>query len=224
MKDKLTKIQEKIKIKFNDVDLLRKSLVHKSSNMNENNEKLEFLGDRVIGLILSKNLLKIYPNEKEGIIDKKFANLVNKNTCAKIAESLDLKKFLTLGSSYKINQIRSDKKITSDALEALIGAIFLDQGLNVSEKFILNYWSFFLKKSSLTKIDSKTILQEYSLKKYKKLPEYKIKKVSGPKHNPIFKVDVKIPNSKEYLASGRSKKEAQQEAAKKLLNDLNIKI
>ena len=70
MKDKLTKIQEKIKIKFNDVDLLRKSLVHKSSNMNENNEKLEFLGDRVIGLILSKNLLKIYPNEKEGIIDK----------------------------------------------------------------------------------------------------------------------------------------------------------
>jgi ribonuclease-3 len=224
MKDKLNKLQELINIKFVNLDLLERSLIHKSSDKNINNEKLEFLGDRVLGLVLSKNLLEIYPNEKEGIIDKKFANLVNKTTCAKIASLLNLKKFIELGSSYRKGGTRSDAKITSDALEALIGAIFLDQGLDVSEKFILKNWSIFLKKSSFTKIDSKTKLQEYSLKKYKKLPEYKMQKVSGPQHNPIFKVDVKIPNSKIYLASGRSKKEAQQEAAKKLLKDLEIKI
>ena len=221
MTDLLNKLEHKINIKFKDKDLLFKSLVHKSYNAIENNEKLEFLGDRVLGLVFAKTLLKIYPNDKEGIIDKKFANLVNKKTCLLVAKKLELKKFITTGGSYK-GLSRSDDKIISDGLEALLGAIFLDQGMIVVEKFILKSWEEFLEKSIVTLIDAKTRLQEYSLKKFKTLPIYIIQKQSGPQHSPVFKVEVKIEDSKKYYASGTSKKDAQQNAAKKLLTDLKI--
>jgi len=216
-----SKLEQRINIKFKDQELLKKSLIHKSHNSEHNNEKLEFLGDRVLGLVLAKTLLKIYPNEKEGVIDKKFANLVNKKTCLLIAKKLELKKFITTGGSYK-GLSRSDDKIISDGLEALLGAIFLDQGINVVEKFILNTWGEFLEKSLVTKIDAKTQLQEYSLKKYKVLPVYKINKQSGPQHSPVFKVEVQIKDSKKFYASGTSKKDAQQNAAQKLLHELKI--
>ena len=221
MTESLNKLEEKINIKFKDKDLLSKSLIHKSHNNVDNNEKLEFLGDRVLGLVFAKTLLKIYPKDKEGIIDKKFANLVNKKTCLLVAKKLELKKFITTGGSYK-GLSRSDDKIVSDGLEALLGAIFLDQGMAIVEKFILKSWGEFLEKSIVTLIDAKTRLQEYSLKKFKTLPVYAIQKQSGPQHSPIFKVEVKIENSKNYYASGTSKKDAQQNAAKKLLTDLKI--
>lgn len=217
---KLKEFQTKIGLEFNNIELLRKSLIHKSYDNKSNNEKLEFLGDRVLGLILSKILIKNYPDEKEGIIDKKFANLVNKDTCTAIAQDLEIKKYMVLGDSYK-NLKRSDAKIISDALEALIGAIFLDRGLNIAEKFILNLWNDYLKKSDVTQIDSKTLLQEYSLKKYKKLPKYIVHKRTGPQHDPVFKIEVQISNSKKYIGLGNSKKSAEQNAAKKLLSDID---
>jgi ribonuclease III len=218
---KIINFQSKLRLKFNNVNLLKQSLVHKSFNNTENNEKMEFLGDRVLGLVLSVFLLKNFPNEKEGIIDKKFANLVNKKTCSFIAKDLNIKEFMYLGDSYK-GQSRSDEKILSDGLEALIGAIFLDKGLKISEEFILKNWKKYLDKSDYTMIDSKTQLQEYSLKKYKELPKYKVHKQSGPQHSPVFKVEVHIKNSKKIVATGNSIKKAQQNAAKKLLIDLNI--
>jgi ribonuclease-3 len=215
------KLELKIGIKFKNKDLLAKSLIHKSHNNKDNNEKLEFLGDRVLGLIFAKNLLKIYPNDKEGIIDKKFANLVNKKTCLLVAQKLELQKFIVTGGSYK-GLSRSNDKIISDGLEALLGAIYLDQGMQTAEKFILNIWGEFLEKSNETKIDAKTQLQEYSLKKFKLLPTYTIQRQSGPHHSPIFKVEVYIKNSKKFYASGSSKKNAQQNAAQKLLTDLKL--
>ena len=221
MTEQTIKLEQRINIKFKDQELLKKSLIHNSHDNINNNEKLEFLGDRVLGLVLAKTLLKIYPEEKEGVIDKKFANLVNKKTCLLIAKKIDLKRYITTGNSYK-GLSRSDGKIVGDGLEALLGAIYLDQGITVVEKFILNLWDDFLDKSSVTKIDAKTQLQEYSLKNFKTLPIYKINKQSGPHHNPIFKVEVQIKNSKKYFASGSSKKDAQQNAAQKLLTDLRI--
>jgi len=221
MTELLNKLEQKINIKFKNPDLLKKSLIHKSHNNINNNEKLEFLGDRVLGLVFAKTLLKIYPDDKEGIIDKKFANLVNKKTCLLVAKKLELKKYIITGNSYK-GLSRSDDKIASDGLEALLGAIFLDQGIDVVEKFILNSWGKFLEKSSVTQIDAKTQLQEYSLKKFKTLPVYTIQKQSGPQHSPIFKVEVQIKTSKKYYATGTSKKNAQQNAAQKLLTNLKI--
>ena len=221
MTESIIKLEQKINIKFKDQELLKKSLIHKSYDNINNNEKLEFLGDRVLGLVLAKTLVKIYPEEKEGVIDKKFANLVNKKTCLLIAKKIELKKYMITGNSYK-GLSRSDDKIISDGLEALLGAIYLDQGITIVEKFILNLWGDFLDKSSITKIDAKTQLQEHSLKKYKMLPLYKINKQSGPQHSPVFKVEVQIKSSKKYFASGTSKKDAQQNAAQKLLTDLKI--
>ena len=214
-------LESVIKYNFKNKTLLNRALTHKSFNNNKNNEKLEFLGDRVLGLIISKKLLDKYPNEKEGIIDKKFANLVNKKTCVDIAKKLNLRKYLYLGSSHK-NLERSADKIQSDSLEAIVGAIYLDGGLKPSEKFIFNFWKKYIDQSVITLIDSKTKLQEYSLKKYKKLPKYTFFKKSGPQHNPLFKTEVEIPESKKIIGIGTSKKNAQQNAAAKLIKILNI--
>ena len=221
MKNPITEFQNIISIKFNNVDLLKTSLTHKSYNSKINNEKLEFLGDRVLGIIISNKLLTTYPDESVGIIDKKFANIVNKKTCALVARKMELRKYMTTGDSNKGSN-RSDEKIISDGLEALIGAIYLDKGLEVSENFVLKYWKEFLIKSSIIDIDSKTRLQEYSLKKFKTLPVYKSFKQSGPQHRPIFKVNVQIDNSKIFSATGKSKKIAEQNAAQKLLIDLKL--
>ena len=215
------KFEDLNKLKFKNKELLKQSFIHKSFDSVFNNENLEFLGDRVLGLVISKKLINIFPNEKEGAIDKKFASLVNKRTCSQIGKKLNLKKFMMLGKSYtKIKS--SDEKIISDCLEALIGALFLDSGLETAEKFIYSNWENYLKKSDYTFIDPKTKLQEYSLKMFKKLPEYITKNQTGSHHNPIFKVEVKIHNSKHFLGEGNSKKKAQQNAAKKLINFLKI--
>ena len=221
MNKQLKELESTIKYSFKNKTLLHQALTHKSFSNISNNEKLEFLGDRVLGLIISKKLLDKYPNEKEGIIDKKFANLVNKKTCVNIAKKLNIKKYVYIGLSNK-NLDRSAEKIVSDTLEALVGAIFLDGGIKPSERFILNFWESYLDKSVITLIDSKTKLQEYSLKKFKKLPKYTFFKKSGPQHKPLFKTEVEIPESKKIFGIGTSKKNAQQNAAAKLLKILNV--
>ena len=220
MTKSLNEIEGILQYEFRNKDLLKKALTHKSYSEN-NNEKLEFLGDRVLGLVISKKLLEKYPDEKEGIIDKKFANLVNKKTCANIANTLNLKRFIFLGASHK-NLDRSGDKILSDCLEAIVGAIYTDGGIKSSEKFILNSWNSFIDKSDITLIDPKTRLQEFSLKKFKILPKYTFFKKSGPQHKPSFKTEVQIPDSKKIIGTGSSKKKAQQNAAEKLIKILKI--
>jgi len=221
MEKKLNILEKVIKYNFKIRSILEKALTHKSYNNNINNEKLEFLGDRVLGLVISERLLKKFPEEKEGIIDKKFANLVNKKTCSLIAKKINLKKFIYLGSSHKKFD-RSYDKITSDCLEAIVGAVYLDGGLKSAEKFIDYFWGEYLLRSNVTLIDSKTKLQEFSLKKFKALPKYIFSRKTGPQHRPIFKTEVQIPNSKKVVGVGSSKKNAQQDAADKLLKILNI--
>jgi ribonuclease III len=214
-------LEKIIDYNFKKKKLLEKALTHKSYDNFDNNEKLEFLGDRVLGLVISEKLLEKYPNEKEGIIDKKFANLVNKKTCGLIAKKIDLKKFIHLGSSHKKLDRFADK-ISSDCLEAIVGAIYLDSDLKSVEKFIFSFWDEYLLNSTVTLIDSKTKLQEFSLKKYKELPKYVFFKKTGPQHRPVFKTEVQIPNSKKVTGIGSSKKNAQQNAASKLIKILNI--
>ena len=212
-------LEKKIKINFKNKDLLIKSLTHKSFNKEDNNEKIEFLGDRVLGLVIAKKLLEIYPDEKEGILDKKFASLVNKKTCLEIAKKLELQKFiLTFNLSYKTKII--EDKVLADSCEALLGAIYLDRGFSTVEKIILDLWSTQIKQSVITQIDAKTKLQEFSLKTFKKLPTYKIISNTGPRHKPLFKVAVKLDNTKFFISNGKSKKEAEQNAAELCLNNI----
>ena len=212
MKINYQNLLKKIKIKFNNQDLLIKSLTHKSYNSEINNEKIEFLGDRVLGLIIAKKLLEIYPEEKEGVLDKKFASLVNKKKCLEIAKFLELDKYILIRSS-KNKKIEIEDKVLADCCEALIGAVYLDKGLNVVEKIILHLWKDHISATVITQIDPKTKLQEFSLKRFKKLPTYKLISNTGPRHKPLFKVAVKLPNSDFFSANGKSKKEAEQNAA-----------
>ena len=205
-------LEKKINYKFKDKKLLIKSLTHKSYDKINNNEKIEFLGDRVLGLIIAKKLLEIYPEEKEGILDKKFASLVNKKTCLQIANNISLEKYI-LTFNPKNRKIKVEDKVIADCCEALIGAIYLDKGFTAAENFILTFWSKNIKDSVITQIDPKTKLQEYSLKIYNKLPTYKIISNTGPRHKPLFKVAVKLPDTKFYIGQGSSKKDAEQNAA-----------
>ena len=137
------------------------------------------MGDRVLGLIISKYLMSKFPDDKEGVLDKKFANLVNKKTCGKVGKKLNLRNFMFLGDSYMKKAEKSDEKIISDCLEALIGAIYLDQGFKLCEKFVETHWNEHLNKSFQLFVDPKTKLQEYCLKNLKNFQniQYKIEQV-----------------------------------------------
>ena len=218
MKIDYSKLEKKIDYKFKNKNLLVQSLTHKSFNKMNNNEKIEFLGDRVLGLVIAKKLLEIYPEEKEGILDKKYASLVNKKTCLEIAKSINLQNYILIFNP-RNRSVTIEDKVISDSCEALIGAIYLDRGFNITEKIILELWKEKIKESVITQIDAKTKLQEFSLKKFKKLPAYKIISNTGPRHKPIFRVAVKLQNTKFYNGEGKSKKAAQQNAALLCLND-----
>ena len=218
MSDKLINLQKKINIKFKNLNYLKKSITHKSFDSLKNYEKFEFLGDRILGFVISKKLIELYPKEKEGVLDKKLASLVNKNQCLEVAKIIGLEKFIFVGN--KNTKGKVENKIVADSIEALIAAIYYDKGFEASEKFILSMWKNFIKLSKVTIIDSKTKLQEYSLKKFKSLPIYKLVSSSGPKHKPKFTISVRIKNTKLFEGIGNSKKKAEQNAAKKLLDSI----
>ncbi len=215
----LKELERTININFINKENLILSLTHKSHNSKINNERLEFIGDRVLGLIISSELLKFYPNQKVGYLDKMFASMVNKRTLLNIGKKIGLEKFIIGGNTTKKN---IEDKIISDTCEALIGAIFLDFGYIKAKKFILNYWEQYFKPNTTFQVDSKTKLQEYSLKKYKVLPIYKLISNSGPRHKPIFKIGVRLKNTKFVYATGSSKKNAESKSAEILLKDIGV--
>ncbi len=218
----IKRLQKKIKIDFKNEKILLRAITHKSFDPNNNYENLEFLGDRVLGLVVSKKLYELYPNEKVGSLDKKLASLVNKNKCLEVGNSLSLKEFVITVNS-KSNKNIVENKIISDCCEALIGAIYLDKGLEVSKSFILKLWKDLINDAETTFVDAKTQLQEYSLKNFKILPIYKLVSNTGPRHKPNFKVGVKLKNSTYIYAIGSSKKNAEQSAASELLKKIKQK-
>ena len=218
----IKRLQKKIKIDFKNEKILLQAITHKSFDPNNNYENLEFLGDRVLGLVVSKKLFELYPSEKVGSLDKKLASLVNKNKCLEVGNSLNLKEFIITGNS-KSSKNSIENKIISDCCEALIGAIYLDNGLEVSKSFILKLWKNLINEAETTFVDAKTQLQEYSLKNYKILPTYRLISNTGPRHKPNFKVGVKLKNSTYVYAIGSSKKNAEQIAASELLKKIKHK-
>ena len=220
--DKIKILQRKIKIDFKNEKILLQAITHKSFDPNNNYENLEFLGDRVLGLVVSKKLFELFPNEKVGSLDKKLASLVNKNKCLEVGNLLNLKEFVITGNNKSSKNI-VENKIISDCCEAIIGAIYLDRGFEVSKIFILKQWKNLINNADTTFVDAKTRLQEYSLKNFKILPVYKLVSNTGPRHKPKFKVGVKLKNSTYIYAIGSSKKIAEQSAASELLKKINLK-
>ena len=216
------KIQKKINYHFKDESILLRALTHKSKINESSNEVLEFLGDRVLSLIISEKLIEMYPFDREGILDKKLSNLVDKNTCLKIAKKIDLMEFIILGSTEIQSEGNQKKSILSNCCEALIGAIYEDGGYDEAKKFVLLFWDDLFKSLDLKPIDPKSALQEKLLKKYKKLPIYETISKSGPDHSPVFCIEVSFENYISAKAEASTVKEAEKLAATNFIESNKI--
>lgn len=216
-----------IQYRFNDVNLLEQSLLH-SSYANENNiekfannERLEFLGDAVLEIITSSYLFNKYPEMLEGELTKLRASIVCEPTLASFAKKIELGDFILLGKGEENSGGRGRASVLSDTVEAIIGAIYLDGGLQKAEAFVSEMFLKQLDRSKLF-VDSKTHLQEL-IQKFSDQPvQYEILDESGPDHNKIFKVSVSHMNEIIGLGSGRSKKSAEQEAAYNAIKNMEI--
>ena len=216
------KIQKKINYHFKDKSILLRALTHKSKINDSSNEVLEFLGDRVLSLIISEKLIEMYPFDREGILDKKLSNLVDKNACLKIAQKIDLMEFIILGSTEIQSEGNQKKSILSNCCEALIGAIYEDGGYAEAKKFVLLFWDDLFKNLDLKPIDPKSALQEKLLKKYKKLPIYETVSKSGPDHSPVFCIEVSFENYISAKAEASTVKEAEKLAATNFIESNKI--
>ena len=203
---------------FKDESLLKTSLTHPSFSKKNNYERLEFLGDRVLGLIISDVIFHSYPNDSEGNLAKKISFLVCKNTLIKIADELRLEKHFIISKNIKENSFDS---IKANSLEALIAAIYLDSNFSNTYKIVKKLWNNCIQKINLDYHDPKSKLQEWSLKTNNILPVYEVKKKEGPDHNPIFTVNLKL-NGKIYsIGVGKNKQDAEVMAAEKALKEID---
>jgi len=213
------KIQKKINYHFKDESILLRALTHKSKINESSNEVLEFLGDRVLSLIISEKLIEMYPFDREGILDKKLSNLVDKNACLKIAQKIDLMEFIILGSTEIQSEGNQKKSILSNCCEALIGAIYLDDGLKSAKKVILStIWSH--RELAWESVNFKGKLIELCHTKQMDNPKFLVSNVSGPEHKKLFEVKVKIGNNYYPSGIGSNKKTAEQQAAQLAIDSI----
>lgn len=217
MEKDLSLLEKKIKYKFKDISLLKLALTHSSFEKTLNNENLEFLGDRVLGLVIAEKLIKDYPSADEGSLDKMLSSLVNRNTCFMVANNLALGDFILLGSTERSSLGNKKKSILSNACESILGAVYRDSDFVIVKKLILELWREHIHNIDQNLIDPKSFLQEWTLKKYKKLPEYKTLSKEGPDHEPIFEIELKFMNYKKVFSKARSIKEAEKLAAESFI-------
>ena len=226
MKSKLkyiNKLEKKIKYDFNNKDLLEEALTHSSfkNNSNSNQERLEFIGDRVLGLVIAEFLFQNFLSEREGVLTNKFRYLVQNKQCTKIAEKLDIISYLQLGNSEKNKTTHS---ILADSMEALLGAVYLDGGYDVSKKVILSLWDEYLNNDEILNatVSSKNILQEYLHANSFSEASYSVISKDGEDHKPSFLVEVSVDKIGKVNALGKSIKEAEINAAKKFIDEFEI--
>ena len=207
---------------FKKTNYLKQALHHPSLDTSSEKsnafERLEFLGDRVLGLVVAKWLFSLFPNEPEGSLAKRHATLVQRTTLSDIAVKMTLHQMLQFHDKNKTG--KHVETIFSDACEALIGAMFLDKGLPITSKIIQKFWTPFLAEQTSPPIDPKSALQELSQSLDKGLPTYQVVSMTGPAHKPEFTITVTLPSFPTFTARGSSKQVAEKEAAKQLLEHI----
>ena len=219
-KQYLDALEKILNVTFSDDGYIQAALTHKSANKDvlKNFERLEFLGDRVLGLVISQELLSRFPKASEGVLSKKFNALVRRETLADIATKIDIGKYIILGKSEELSNARERPALLADVMEALIAVIYLQGGIDAVRQFILKYWHVYFQDSSLHLKDAKSQLQEWALAHKYDLPKYEITDKSGADHAPKFTVMAKIDGVINVQAVGHSRKAAETTAATKILN------
>ena len=215
-------ISKLLDYQFKNNRLLEEALTHASARKSSkvNNERLEFLGDRVLGLVIAEELLRKNPNSTEGEIATYYNSLVKKDTCSFIAKEIGLENLLTLGKSVKRTNDRQKDKILGNAIEALIGAIFLDAGFEISKQLVLKVWRKQIDIVRDMEAHAKTALQEFLQSKGQEPPTYKQISRTGPDHDPDFCVEVVLGSGLNAIGSGSTKRMAETKAAEQILEKI----
>jgi ribonuclease-3 len=223
----LSKIQERIGCTYRDPELLERALTHKSY-ANENrlpyhNERMEFLGDAVLNLAVSEHLMKTCPDSTEGDLSRLRAAMVSEPALAAVAREIGLGEYLLLGKGEEQTGGRDKGSLLADCLEAIIASVYLDAGQQRANAFILRFFEDLIKKTCAAggTFDYKTELQELCQERLKTLPEYRVSSETGPDHQKQFEVELSIKGTLYGRGIGRSKKEAEQRAAKEALEKLD---
>lgn len=218
-------LEKKINYTFKNINLLNEALTHSSHNPNnsqkniKNYERLEFLGDRVLGLVLAEFFFELFPDANEGLLNDYLQRYANQNTLAEYANEINLYDFIKF---QKGDSLEFNKSVLSDVVESMIGSIYLDSNFNNSKKFIIN--EIIKQDSILSKPikHPKSLLQEYCLNKFKCLPKYTMINKTGTDHQPIFTVSVSVDSVNNEVSEGSSLKNAEEAAALKLLIVLKV--
>ena len=217
----IDEFEKKINYKFKNKELIELAFTHSSfKNINNlNYERLEFLGDRVLSLIISEKLFFKFPNENEGALSKRLSELVSKQTLLEVSNEISIKEMLKIDQVEKKNiKLKKNVSILSDVCEALIGAIYLDSDIENTKNFILKFWKKKISKNILPPQDPKSLLQEFAQKKGLDLPKYSLKKKDGPAHNPRFEIEVSLKGIKSFTAISKTIKDAEISSAKKMVD------
>ncbi|MHA1558723.1 MAG: ribonuclease III [Alphaproteobacteria bacterium] len=210
-------LEEKINYTFTNRALLREALTHSSVKEGKNFERLEFLGDRVLGLIIADLVYKAFVHEKEGHLSRRFAALVSRQICEKVARSINLDQYLLFCNIDEKNFFLTS--VLSDAMEALIGALFLDGGFYASYEFVKKHWGTILCAALKPPKDPKSVLQEWVQKKGLNVPTYYVVDKTGPEHLPFFEIKLVVEGYEEVYGQGHSKRQAEQNTAKKFIDE-----
>ncbi len=211
-------LQQVLKYNFNDEKLLKKAITHGSidADVANNYERLEFLGDRVLGVAVAFLLYNLFPKEPEGNLSQRFVGLVCKETVADVARKLELDRYMNVAS----DDLRKNENVLCDVTEAIIGAIYIDAGIDAAIEFVNNHWRELIDRNVAPPKDSKTELQELSHHLKLGTPRYELLSRSGSEHKPMFEMEVVLENGKKASGSGTSKKAAEFAAATAMLEML----
>jgi len=210
-------LEEKIDYRFKNAAWRDQALTHSSKSGASNNERMEFLGDRVLNLVIAEALFFKFPDENEGTLAKRHSALVQGRMLAVIAGALDLGEDLILSEAERHAGGAENENILSDAMEALLGAVFLDGGMDVAREMILRLWGGNIDNVTEIHQDPKTELQEWVQARGLPLPDYEITGRSGPDHAPLFEISVRVRGFEDVAAEGPSRRQAEKTAARIML-------
>ncbi|PZQ45872.1 MAG: ribonuclease III [Micavibrio aeruginosavorus] len=216
-------LEERLGYRFKNRAFMEQALTHSSRSGQANNERIEFLGDRVLNLVMAESLFRKFPDENEGSLAKRHSALVQGRMLAIIGAILDLSHFVNLSESERLSGGAENENIISDAMEALLGAIFLDGGLEPAREVILRLWGDNITTLTEAHQDPKTELQEWVQARGLPLPEYEIVDRSGPDHAPTFAVEVRVRDYDPVVAEGPSRRQAEKTAARQMLIQLKVR-
>ncbi|AKL97735.1 ribonuclease III [Endomicrobium proavitum] len=222
LNNSLEKLQKVIEYKFNNLEVLITALTHKSyasdAGSKNCNERMEFLGDSILSAVVVEVLYNTFPDESEGKLSQYKSQIVSAANLSRWAKLIDLGSFIFLGKGEDTPTARNRESLLCDAFEAIVGALYIDGGLEAAKKFVSKFFDFNLAQG-VEITDYKSRLQESVQSEYKRLPQYEILKEFGPDHNKQFEAGVYVKNKLLGTGAGRTKKEAQQAAAKKAIEN-----